>query len=76
MTEEEWTYVRHRDRHLYEEKRPYQECPNCGKYKYTTRKKIVSQPGIIFGKNKPYVYKLFEYCENCKLRHNKRRVEE
>lgn len=47
-------------------KLPYQECPNCGEYSYTTRRQIHKTAGRLVATV------FFEKCSNCSLVQNKR----
>lgn len=69
-----WKPVRCRDKILFREKTPYEKCPNCSKYKFTIQKRVHQKPGIIFGRDRAWEYELQDYCKNCDLRQNKRKV--
>lgn len=72
MIGNEWEPKRYRDRILYYYRVPFDECPNCNEYEYTTRRKYKSGPGLIFNRNRNYKYKYYEYCSNCELKENVR----
>lgn len=65
-SDEQWVKLRPGNAHSWEEKQPYEECPNCGRYEY--RKMRLYHAGIIrciiLGKD-PY-YTVYSSCKNCK----------
>lgn len=76
QSDKNWVRTDPRSSFSWEEQRPYEACPNCGRYEY--RKLRMFHAGIIrcilLGKDSYYT--VYSACKHCKYKTEREKVDE